>query len=49
MMSGTSTIAQISISLRTEKQGGGKLMFMPFDIVSICVLQLIHNYINSTC
>ena len=39
--------------LRTEKQGGGKLMFMPFEIVSICVwlwyffqknvvLQLIH-------
>ena len=23
--------------LRTEKQGGGKLMFMPFEIVSICV------------
>ena len=21
----------------TEKQGGGKLMFMPFEIVSICV------------
>ena len=46
--------------LRTEKQGGGNLMFMPFEIVSICVwlwysfqkhviLQLIHNYINSTC
>ena len=46
--------------LRTEKQIGGKLMFMPFEIVSICVwlwyffqkhviLQLIHNYINSTC
>ena len=46
--------------LRTEKQGGGKLMFMPFEIVSICVwlwyffkkhvvLQLIHIYINSTC
>ena len=43
--------------LRTEKQGGGKLMVMPFEIVSICVwlwlffqehvLQLIHNYINS--
>ena len=46
--------------LRTVKQGGGKLMFMPFEIVSICVwlwyffqkrvvLQLIHIYINSTC
>ena len=46
--------------LRTEMQGGGKLMFMPFEIVSICVwlwyffqkhvvLQLIHNNINSTC
>ena len=23
--------------LRTEKQGGSKLMFMPFEIVSICV------------
>ena len=23
--------------LRTEKQGGGNLMFMPFEIVSICV------------
>ena len=23
--------------LRTGKQGGGKLMFMPFEIVSICV------------
>ena len=23
--------------LRTEKQGRGKLMFMPFEIVSICV------------
>ena len=43
--------------LRTEKQGGGKPMFMPFEIVSICVwlwyffqkhvvLQLIHIYIN---
>ena len=43
--------------LRTEKQGGSKLMFMPFDIVSICVwlwyffqkyveLQLIHIYIK---
>ena len=46
--------------LRTEKQGEGKLMFLPFEIVSICVwlwyffqkhviLQLIHIYINSTC
>ena len=43
-----------------KKHGGGKLMFMPFEIVSICVwlwyffhkhvvLQLIHNYIDSTC
>ena len=43
-----------------KKQGGSKFMFMPFEIVSICVwlwylfqkhvvLQLIHNYINSTC
>ena len=23
--------------LRTEKQGGSKLMFMPFEMVSICV------------
>ena len=23
--------------LRTEKQGGGKLMVMPFEIVSICL------------
>ena len=46
--------------LSTEKQGGGKLMSMPFEIVIICVwlwdffqkhvvLQLIHSYINSTC
>ena len=47
--------------LRTVKQGGGKLMFMSFEIVSICVygfgtffqkrivLQLIHIYINNTC
>ena len=46
--------------LRTEKQGGGKLMFMPFEIVSLCVwlwyffqkhvvLQLIDIDINSTC
>ena len=46
--------------LRTEKEGGGTLMFMPFEIVSICVwlwsffqkhvvLQLIYKYINSTC
>ena len=44
---------------RTEKQGGSKLMFMPFEIVSICVWlwyffqkhvpQLVHNHINSTC
>ena len=43
--------------LRTEKQGGGKLMFMSFEIVYMCmalvlfqkhvVLQPIHNYINS--
>ena len=45
--------------LRTEKQGGGKLKFLPFEIDSIMcmalvlfserVLQLIHIYINSTC
>ena len=46
--------------LRTEKQGGGKLMFMQFEIVSLCVwlwyffqkhvvLQLIDIDINSTC
>ena len=43
--------------LRTEKKDGSKLMFMPFEIVSICIalfekhviLQLIHFYINSTC
>ena len=42
--------------LRIEKQGGVKLMFMQFEIVSICVwfwyfyqkhvLQLIHNNKN---
>ena len=42
------------------KQGGSKLLFMSFEIVSLCVrlwyffqkhvvLQLIHIYINSTC
>ena len=45
--------------LRTEKQDRGKLMFMPFEMVSICVwlwyffhkrvvLQLIHIDIKST-
>ena len=45
--------------LRSEKQDGSKLMFMPFEIVGICVwlwyffqkhvvLQLISIYINST-
>ena len=32
--------------LRTEKQGGGKLMFMPFEIVSICVWLW---YFSETC
>ena len=36
-MSGTSIIAKISISLRTVKLGGRKLMFTSFEIVSICV------------
>ena len=46
--------------LRIEKQGGGKLMLMPFEIVCICawlwyffqkrvIMQLIHIYINCTC
>ena len=45
--------------LRTEKQGGGKLMFKPFEIVYVydfgsfvqkhVILQLIHNFINNTC
>ena len=45
--------------LRTEMQGGAKLMVMPFEIVYVygfgtffqkrVVLQLIHIYINSTC
>ena len=46
--------------LRTEKKSGGKLMFMQFEIVSICVwlwyffqkhvvLQLIHICNNNTC
>ena len=45
--------------LRTKKQGGGKLMFMPFENSQyMCIafvlfqknvpLQLIHIYINST-
>ena len=29
--------------LRTEKQDGSKLMFMPFEIVSICVLHFLRN------
>ena len=48
------------VHLKDRNQGGGKLMFMPFELVSICVwlryffqkhiiLQLIHIYINSTC
>ena len=33
--------------LRTEKQGGSKLMFMPFDIVSICVwLDVTDEYLE---
>ena len=33
--------------LRTEKQGGGKLMFMPFEIVSICVW--LRYFFSETC
>ena len=33
--------------LRTEKQGGGKLMFMPFEIVSICVW--LWYFFSETC
>ena len=29
--------------LRTEKQGGGKLMFKPFEIVSICVALVLFS------
>ena len=29
--------------LRTEKQDGSKLMFMPFEIVSICVWHFLRN------
>ena len=29
--------------LRTEKQDGSKLTFMPFEIVSICVLHFLRN------
>ena len=50
----------VCTSYGQKKQVGGKLMFMPFEIVIICVwlwyfsqkhveLQLIHFYINSTC
>ena len=53
-------VQSLYVHLKDIKQGGGKLMFMPFEIVSICVwlwyffqkhvvLPLIHNYINSTC
>ena len=30
-------VQSLYVHLRTEKQGGGKLRFMPFEIVSICV------------
>ena len=33
--------------LRTEKQGGSKLMFMPFEIVSICVW--LWYFFSETC
>ena len=33
--------------LRTEKQGGGKLMVMPFEIVSICVWRWY--FFSKTC
>ena len=50
----------VCISQGQKKQGGSKLMFMPFEIVSICVwlwyffqkcvvLQLIHIFINNIC
>ena len=44
---------------RAAQQDGSKIMFMPFEIFSICtalvlfqklvILQLIHFYINNTC
>ena len=35
---GTDLIVQsLYVHLKNRKQGGGKLMFMPFEIVSICV------------
>ena len=48
------------VDLKDRKASGSKLMFIPFEIISICVwlwyfcqkhvvLQLIHIYINSTC
>ena len=33
--------------LRTEKQGGDKLMYMPFEIVSICVW--LWYFFSETC
>ena len=33
--------------LRTEKQSGGKLMFMPFELVSRCVW--LWNFFSETC
>ena len=33
--------------LRREKQGGGKLMFMPFEVVSICVW--LWYFFQKTC
>ena len=33
--------------LRTEKQGGGKLMFTPFEIVSKCVK--LCSFFSETC
>ena len=37
-------VQSLYVHLKDRKQGGGKLMFMKH-----VVLQLIHNYINSTC
>ena len=53
-------VQSLYVHLKDRKQCGGKLMLMPFEIVSICVwlwyffqkhviLQLIHIYINRTC
>ena len=33
--------------LRTEKEGGGKLKFMPFEVVSICVW--LWYFFSETC